>query len=47
MAALIRQFRDVDSCIRAIDTAAAALAAAEADDDADDADEQGWDESRL
>jgi hypothetical protein len=44
---LVRQFREVDERIRAIDAREAEDAAAQDDDDADDADEQGWDESRL
>jgi hypothetical protein len=42
MAALIRQFRDVDAKIRAIDAAAAAD-----DGDVDDDDEAGWEPSKL
>lgn len=44
MAALIRQFRDVDAKIRALDAAAAAAAEA---DESDDGDEAGWDPSKL
>jgi hypothetical protein len=46
MAALIRQFRDVDAKIRAIDAAATA-AAADDDGDDDNGDEAGWDPSTL
>ena len=45
MAALIRQFRDVDAKIRAIDAAAAAVADEPADND-DDGD-AAWDPSNL
>ena len=48
MAALIRQFRDVDAKIRAIDAAAAAAAADDDGDDDDlDGDEAGWDPTKL
>lgn len=52
MAALIRQFRDVDAKIRAIDAAASAAAADDPDedddgDDGDDGDEASWDPSTL
>ena len=46
MAALIRQFRDVDAKIRAID-AAAKEATADDDGDMNDDDEAGWDPSKL
>jgi hypothetical protein len=46
IAALIRQFRDVDAKIRAIDAAAAAAVADEPDDE-DEGDRAGWDPSAL
>jgi hypothetical protein len=46
MAALVRQFRDVDAQIRALDAAAAAEAADDDDSDLDD-DEAGWDPCKL
>lgn len=46
LAALIRQFRDVDAKIRAIDAAAAGATADEPDGE-DDGDEAGWDPSAL
>ena len=46
MAALIRQFRDVDANIRAIEAAAEAAAAHEPDG-VDEDDEAGWDPSKL
>ena len=45
-AALLRQFRDVDAQIRAIDARAAEAAAAHESDD-EDGDEAGWDPSKL
>jgi hypothetical protein len=47
MAALIRQFRDVDAQIRAIDARTAEEAAAADDDDSDLDDSDGWDPSKL
>jgi hypothetical protein len=46
MAALVKQFRDVDSRIRAIDVAAAEAAATADDSDVDD-EADGWDPSKL
>jgi hypothetical protein len=45
--ALVRQFRDVDAKIRAIDAAAEEAAAADDDSDVDDGDEASWDPSKL
>jgi hypothetical protein len=46
MAALIRQFRDVDAKIRAIDAAAAAAVADEPDSE-DEGDDAGWDPNNV
>ena len=47
MAALIRQFRDVDAQIRAIDARPAEAAGAGDDGDEDDGDAAAWDPSKL
>jgi hypothetical protein len=48
LAALVKQFRDVDTRIRAIDLAAAEAAAQAGDDDDDNGcDDTGWDPSKL
>lgn len=47
LAQLVRQFRDVDAQIRAIDARAAEAAAADEPDDEDDGDEADWDPSKL
>jgi hypothetical protein len=47
LAALVRQFRDVDARIRALDLAAALAVDDEADDDDEDDDETGWDPSKV
>jgi hypothetical protein len=49
LAQLVRQFRDVDAQIRALDARAAeeAAAADDPDDDLDDDDGGGWDPSKL
>jgi hypothetical protein len=46
-AALIKQLRDVDAQIRALDLAAAMAADDEADGDEDGDDEAGWDPTKL
>jgi hypothetical protein len=47
LAALVRQFRDVDARIRALDLAAALAADDEADEDDEDDEETGWDPSKV
>jgi|ERR1700733_15433549 len=47
MAALIRQFRDVDARVRAIDAASAAAASDEPDGDDEGDEAAGWDPSKL
>ena len=47
LAALIRQYREIDGEIRGIDVAAAQLAAGEGDLDDDDDGSAGWDPSAI
>jgi hypothetical protein len=47
LAALIRQFREIDHQIRGLDAAAAQLAAGEGDDDDDDVGSAGWDPDAI